>query len=57
MDTGLMCCEDRMDTRLIEFLYVRWIPLVSASLNFVFSTAVVVLLYFLGVRYEENRTT
>jgi hypothetical protein len=35
-----------MDTCLIELLYVGWIALVSASLNFGFSTAVVVLLYF-----------
>jgi len=48
-----MCNEDRMDTRLFELLHVGWIALVSDSLNFESSTAVVVL----SVRYDENRTT
>jgi hypothetical protein len=51
-----MCYEDRMVTCFIELLYVGWIALALASLNFGFSTAVVFLLYFVGALYEENRS-
>jgi hypothetical protein len=46
-----------MDIISIGLLYVGWIAFVFASLNFEFSKAVFVFVYFLGVHYDENRTT